>query len=87
MTQYWGGGGTKHFFLLTLYNFKTIGRGGHVPPLPPYSAVPVFRCIQLIHTTLHVFLPLVLKLGKVNKLAKKSLNFVAAKYITTLHES
>ena len=25
MTQYWGGGGgTRHFFLLTLYNFKNI---------------------------------------------------------------
>ena len=37
VTQYWGV--TKHFFLLILYNFKNIG--GHVPPLPPYSAVPV----------------------------------------------
>ena len=39
VTQYWGGG-TKHFYLLNLYNFKNIG--GHVPPLPPppYSAVP-----------------------------------------------
>ena len=42
-----GGGGTKHFFLLILYNFKKIG--GHVPPcpLPPphplYSAVPGSR--------------------------------------------
>ena len=26
MTQYWGG--TKHFFLLILYNFKNIGGGG-----------------------------------------------------------
>ena len=42
VNQYWGGGGTKHFFLLNLYNFKNIG-GGHVspcPPPPPYSAVP-----------------------------------------------
>ena len=31
--------GTKHFLVLTLYNFKNIG--GHVPPGPPYSAVPV----------------------------------------------
>ena len=33
------GKGTKHFFLLILYNFKNIG-GGTCPP-PPYSAVPV----------------------------------------------
>ena len=33
MTQHWGGG-TRHFFLLILYNFKNIG-GGHVPPAPP----------------------------------------------------
>ena len=32
MTEYWGG--TMHFFLLTLYNFKNIG-GEHVPPCPP----------------------------------------------------
>ena len=33
--------GTKHFFLLIIYNFKNIG--GHVPPppLPPYSAATV----------------------------------------------
>ena len=40
VTQYWGG--TKHFYLLILYNFKNIG--GHVPPVPTpsplYSAVP-----------------------------------------------
>ena len=44
MTEYWGGG-TRHFFLLTLYNFKNMGGAGgrgHVHPLPPYSAVPVF---------------------------------------------
>ena len=34
-----GGGGTKHFFLLTLYNFKNIGGRGTCPP-PPHSAVP-----------------------------------------------
>ena len=28
MTQYWGG--TRHFFLLTLYNFKKIGGGGGI---------------------------------------------------------
>ena len=27
MTQYWGGGGKGHFFLLILYNFKNIGGG------------------------------------------------------------
>ena len=45
VTQYWGG--TRHFFSLTLYNFKNIGGGGHVPPCPrpSYSAVPVV-CIQ-----------------------------------------
>ena len=49
VTQYWGG--TKHFFLLILYNFKNIG--GHVPPfLPthppptPYSAVPALTFLQ-----------------------------------------
>ena len=31
VTQYWGG--TRHFFLLILYNFKNIG--WHVPPPPP----------------------------------------------------
>ena len=30
------GGGTKHFFLLILYNFKNIGGG-----MPPNSMVPV----------------------------------------------
>ena len=41
MTRYLGGG-ARHFFLLNLYNFKNIGTrgGGHVPPQPPYSAVP-----------------------------------------------
>ena len=33
-----GGGGTKHFFLLILYNFKNIGGGGwgeeRAPPAP-----------------------------------------------------
>ena len=28
-----GGGGTIHFFLLTLYNFKNIGGGGGSTPL------------------------------------------------------
>ena len=36
----WGGGGTRHLFLLTLYNSKILGGGGggHVA----CSAVPVF---------------------------------------------
>ena len=39
------GGGTIHVFSLTLYNFKIIG-GGHVPPLPLYSAVPVLTTVE-----------------------------------------
>ena len=35
VTQYWGG--TRHFFLLTLYNFKNIG-GARAPPSPPPPA-------------------------------------------------
>ena len=38
VTRYWGGGvgGTKHFFLLILYNFRNIGGGGaRAPPPPP----------------------------------------------------
>ena len=35
MTQYWGG--TKHFFLLILYNFKNIGGGGEAAPPTPRS--------------------------------------------------
>ena len=46
VTQYWG---TRHFFLLNLYNFKNIG--GHVPPLPPppppYSAIPESLCMYV----------------------------------------
>ena len=49
-TQYWGGGGgcTRRFFLLTLYNFKNIW-GARAPltppppPPPPLSAVPVLN--------------------------------------------
>ena len=35
MTHY-GGGGTRHFFLLNLYHFKNIGGGGgaHALPVP-----------------------------------------------------
>ena len=41
MTQYWGGGGdTRHFFLLTLYNFKNIGGGDTRVHRPPCSVVP-----------------------------------------------
>ena len=38
-------GGTKHFFLLILYNFENIGGVGvgARAPLPPYSAVPVHK--------------------------------------------
>ena len=36
-----GGEGTRHFFFLTLYNFKNIGGGGHVPPAP--SSPPLLR--------------------------------------------
>ena len=52
-----GGGVTKHFFSLILYKFKNIG--GHVPPPPPYSAVPViikvrnvqFQCRRTMNKT------------------------------------
>ena len=48
MLQYWGS--TRHFFLLTLYNFENIGGGGHVPPpLAPYSAVPDILKITVQH--------------------------------------
>ena len=45
VTQYCGGGGTRHFFLLTPYDFKNIGRPVPPPPPPPSphppcSAVP-----------------------------------------------
>ena len=44
-------GGTKHFFLLTLYNFNNIGRGGGGgarAPLPPNCSVPDYglRCLK-----------------------------------------
>ena len=40
VTQYWGG--TRHFFLLNLNNFKNIGGRGTCSPYPPppYSVVP-----------------------------------------------
>ena len=34
-------GGTRHFFLLNLYNFKNIGGGARAtPPCPPTPRVP-----------------------------------------------
>ena len=42
MTQYLGG--TRHFFLLTLYNFKNIGGGGQVPPAPRSLSVECIGC-------------------------------------------
>ena len=40
-------GGTRHFFLLNLYNFKNIGGGGTChSPLPPYSAGPCSRPVK-----------------------------------------
>ena len=48
VTQYWGG--TKHFFLLILYNFRNIWGGGTCPPGPPspYSAVPAILLKKLV---------------------------------------
>ena len=45
-----GGGGTRHFFLITLYNFKNIG-GGTCPPAPP----PLPRGPRDIVKRRHVF--------------------------------
>ena len=47
VTEYWGGC-TRHFFLLTLYNFKNIGGGGTFHTCPPYSAVPEVSEVRLI---------------------------------------
>ena len=43
LTRYWGGGGTRHFFLLTLYNFKKywVGRGSTCSALPSTPLLPV----------------------------------------------
>ena len=50
MIQYWGGGGTSHFFLLILYNFKILGgEGWHVAPGPPTPRSLVFFLIKLPH--------------------------------------
>ena len=43
--QYWGGG-TRHFFLLTLYNFKNIG--GHVSPPAPLLHGPWIVTVFII---------------------------------------
>ena len=45
LTQYWGG--TKHFFLLILYNFKNIGGGGGECATPPPSGP---RCVYLYNS-------------------------------------
>ena len=41
MTEYWGG--TRHFFLLTLYNFKILG--GTCSPCPPSPPSPTPRSL------------------------------------------
>ena len=41
MTEYWGG--TIHFFLLTLYNFKNIGGGARGPPSWIFKYSKFFR--------------------------------------------
>ena len=50
MTQYWGG--TRHFFLLIICNFKNLGGGGwggaRAPPSPPCSAVPVLSLALML---------------------------------------
>ena len=43
MTEYWGG--TIHFFLLTLYNFKNIGGARAPSPPPPLLRGPCFKGI------------------------------------------
>ena len=46
------GGDTRHFFLLTLYNFKNIGGGMCPPASPPNSTVPAVMYFVLpIHYT------------------------------------
>ena len=40
-TRYWRG--TRHPFLINLYNSKNIGGGGHVRPPAPCSAVPAIE--------------------------------------------
>ena len=47
-----GRGGTRHLFLLPLYNSKNIGGGGQVPSRTPYTAVSAFgadNCSSYIH--------------------------------------
>ena len=48
MTEYWGG--TIHFFLLTLYNFKNIGGGGgHVVRHLGFSNIQNFFVFKFKH--------------------------------------
>ena len=42
MTQYWGG--TRHFFLLTLCNFKKIGGGDRATPRSLFVHLDVYIC-------------------------------------------
>ena len=53
MTQYWGGGGTRHFFLLNLYNIKKIGgaRAPLPPPPTPRSLVRVSTVVSTLMVT------------------------------------
>ena len=44
VTQYWGGG-TKHFFLLILYNFKNIVR----PPTPRSLYLVSYNSAHVLH--------------------------------------
>ena len=48
MPQYWGG--TRHFFLLILYNFKNIGGGARAPPAPLLRGLCSFLRIKLNST-------------------------------------
>ena len=54
VTRYWGGDAEDPFFVLTLYNFKDMGRGGglsgHVPP--QFSEVPKLPVSFLDYETL-----------------------------------